>query len=337
MNHNEDKGQNPKQLLDQAGLKVTDHSDSAYQQAYLCIATVLDSLDALVYVSDMDTYELLFFNEYGKQVWGDPKNKTCYKVLQKDQQEPCKFCTNNRLVDENGEPTGVYVWEFQNTVTNRWFQCRDQAIRWIDGRLVRMEIATDITERKNAEQALQQSKELAEKRADTDELTHINNRHSFFKMGRHAFKQARRCDHPISIVMLDIDYFKEVNDIYGHNAGDAVLKEFAQCLLEAVRDVDILGRLGGEEFAIILYEIDIEEAQMITERIRAAVENMSIKHNDNIIQITSSFGIASCETEDHDLEALLSNADKALYSAKRNGRNCIALAEPVKELNFETD
>jgi hypothetical protein len=96
--------------------------------AYRSIATVLDSLDALVYVSDMDTYELLFTNDYGRKIWGDIQGKTCWKVLQENQQGPCAFCTNDRLLDSSGSPAGVYVWEFQNTVNKRWYQCRDQAI-----------------------------------------------------------------------------------------------------------------------------------------------------------------------------------------------------------------
>jgi len=113
--------------------------------------TLVDALDALVYVADMETYEILFINAYGKKVWGEITGKLCWQTLQEGQTGPCPFCTNDRLVDKEGNPTGTYVWEFQNTVTRHWYECRDQAIRWTDGRLVRMEIATDITRRKLAE------------------------------------------------------------------------------------------------------------------------------------------------------------------------------------------
>jgi PAS domain S-box-containing protein len=116
--------------------------------------TVMDSLDALVYVSDMDTHEILFTNKYGRNIWGDIVGKTCWKTLQSGRTGPCEFCTNDKLLDSNGEPTGVYRWEFQNTVDNQWYDCHDQAIRWTDGRLVRIEIATDITERKKAEETV---------------------------------------------------------------------------------------------------------------------------------------------------------------------------------------
>ncbi|MDD3814242.1 MAG: PAS domain S-box protein [Desulfocapsaceae bacterium] len=122
-------------------------------------STVVNSLDALVYVADMENYELLFINQYGREAWGDIVGKVCWQTLQSGQAGPCKFCTNPRLLDGAGKSTGTYLWEFQNTVTGRWYECRDQAIPWTDGRLVRMEIALDITPRKEALNALAAEKE----------------------------------------------------------------------------------------------------------------------------------------------------------------------------------
>ena len=113
--------------------------------------TVMDSLDAIVYVADMNTYEILYVNKYAKELWGDIEGKKCWQFIQTGQTGPCPFCTNEMLLDENGNLTGVYVWEFQNTINKRWYECRDSAISWIDGRLVRMEVATDITNRKKLE------------------------------------------------------------------------------------------------------------------------------------------------------------------------------------------
>jgi CheY-like chemotaxis protein/signal transduction histidine kinase/HPt (histidine-containing phosphotransfer) domain-containing protein len=145
------------------------------QAAYRSVTTILDSLDALVYVADMRTHELLFFNHFGREVWGDPAGRTCWRVLQ-GRSDVCPFCTNDRLVDDDGQPTGVYVWEFKNEVNQRWYECRDQAIRWIDGRLVRMEIATDITDRKLAEDQLTAAKEsaVAASRAKSDFVARLS-------------------------------------------------------------------------------------------------------------------------------------------------------------------
>lgn len=120
---------------------------------------ILDALDAVVYVADMDTYELLFLNKKGKKLTGDKLVQKCYLALQKGQTKPCEFCTNHLLLDNDGKPKQPYVWEFQNTVTNRWYQLSDQAIHWTDDKLVRIEIAIDITERKEAEFALKESEE----------------------------------------------------------------------------------------------------------------------------------------------------------------------------------
>ncbi|HFQ80181.1 MAG TPA: hybrid sensor histidine kinase/response regulator, partial [Desulfobacterales bacterium] len=120
---------------------------------------LVNNLDSLVYVADFNSYELLFINEYGRKIWGDVVGRVCWQALQSGQQGPCEFCTNNRLLDDNGEPLGVFVWEFQNTVDGEWYECRDQAIRWPDGRYVRMEIATNVTRRKLSEAALAAEKE----------------------------------------------------------------------------------------------------------------------------------------------------------------------------------
>ncbi len=117
---------------------------------------VLDSIDALIYVADMESYELLFVNKYGRDIWGEVTGKTCWQALQSDQEGPCSFCTNKYLVNDDGEPSGIYLWEVQNRVNQEWYECRDRAIRWIDGRLVRLEIATNITDRKVAEQEKQE-------------------------------------------------------------------------------------------------------------------------------------------------------------------------------------
>ena len=122
------------------------------RKAHERFKTLVDSLDALVYVADLATYELLFVNKYGRDIWGEIAGRICWQSLQTGQAGPCTFCSNDRLLDGEGRPTGVYVWEFQNTVNNEWYECRDQAIEWTDGRYVRMEIATNITARKRAEQ-----------------------------------------------------------------------------------------------------------------------------------------------------------------------------------------
>jgi PAS domain S-box-containing protein len=124
-------------------------------------AAVMNSMQMLMYVADMETHELLFVNQYTRSLYGAQEGQCCWEVMQAGQSGPCPFCTNDRLLAE-GVPTGVYTWEFQNTRTGRWYYLQDKAIRWTDGRWVRLEIATDITELKQIQADLQQAKAAAE-------------------------------------------------------------------------------------------------------------------------------------------------------------------------------
>ncbi len=141
-------------------------SNAELQESSERFQVVMDSLDTLVYVADMETYEILFINRYGSEIWGDITGKICWQNLQSGQEGPCDFCTNDRLLTSDGEPGPTYVWEHQNRVTGEWFECRDRAIRWKDGRIVRMEIATNIHQRKQDEEeknTLQEQLQQAQK------------------------------------------------------------------------------------------------------------------------------------------------------------------------------
>src|SRR5512140_1552069 len=134
------------------GFQVAARIEHVYEQ----ITSIVNSMNAIVYVSDIETHELLFLNPYAEQLFGpNAVGRRCYEVLQKGQTKQCAFCTNHQLI-VNGQATAPVVWEFQNTVTRRWFQCIDRAIRWWDGRLVRMEVAFDITDRKEADRFREQ-------------------------------------------------------------------------------------------------------------------------------------------------------------------------------------
>jgi len=182
--------------------------------------------------------------------------------------------------------------------------------------------------------------------AKTDFLTDINNRASFEDLAGKAISQANRCNQPLSFAMMDIDFFKKVNDSYGHEAGDKVLKAFGANLKNQVRDYDIIGRVGGEEFAVCLPNTIDEHGIFACDRIRQHTEEMviDIGNGHGNISVTVSVGVVSVQGGATSLENLMRIADKALYEAKSKGRNRVVMLpyieesqEPPSEANADGD
>lgn len=161
----------------------------------------------------------------------------------------------------------------------------------------------------------------------TDPLTGLHNRHALFELSRMEFSRAKRLNRPISCMMLDLDHFKQVNDNYGHQIGDYVLQEFAQRCRNAVREIDLIGRYGGEELVIILPETDLPTALQIAERTRNAIAEIPIRVPDQEISVTVSIGVATKDENTEDLETLIARADQAMYIAKHKGRDRVAVSK----------
>lgn len=164
---------------------------------------------------------------------------------------------------------------------------------------------------------------IAHHAAQTDELTGLKNRRAFFHDTAHSFEYCKLSRLPLCAVMLDLDHFKRVNDTYGHQAGDRVLQMIGAVISQSVRDVDVCGRLGGEEFALLLTNASYETARATAEQLRLAIANIDCH---GIGGLTASLGIAALNEDDQDVHALLARADKALFKAKALGRNQMALA-----------
>jgi diguanylate cyclase (GGDEF)-like protein len=173
--------------------------------------------------------------------------------------------------------------------------------------------------------------ETVQQQAVTDELTGLFNVRQFHSRLAGEIERAERFATPLSLVMLDIDKFKSVNDNHGHQQGDRVLVEVARVLRRLSRDVDLPARYGGEELAVVLPQTDLAGAEQQAERMRAAIEAMQIQRLDGggLLPITASFGVASFPGEGADKTELIAAADAALYRAKRGGRNRVERAEPA--------
>ncbi|MEP4037379.1 diguanylate cyclase [Pseudophaeobacter sp.] len=163
--------------------------------------------------------------------------------------------------------------------------------------------------------------ELLQIEADTDPLTQVSNRRPFLKNLDIQFENARQHGHPMSVAMLDVDHFKRINDTYGHDAGDKALQELSRMLIREFRSIDLVGRLGGEEFSLVFPETDLSGAYTACERLRSMVQSKEIAADQNRIRLTVSIGLTGITEETPAAAALLKRADALLYVAKNSGRN----------------
>jgi diguanylate cyclase (GGDEF)-like protein len=175
---------------------------------------------------------------------------------------------------------------------------------------------------------LEENKKALDEQANTDTLTRLKNRRWFYTQAEQNLADCRRSGKDMSVLLLDIDYFKKVNDTYGHHAGDEVLSKIAALLANMVRHVDTVARFGGEEFAALLPETNRLGAAVMAERIRAAIEKEEIRIDGWRIPITVSIGIATLDAEMvESIDHLLNIADRRLYLAKHSGRNRICVSD----------
>ncbi|MBN2387832.1 MAG: diguanylate cyclase [Anaerolineales bacterium] len=188
------------------------------------------------------------------------------------------------------------------------------------------DIIWGIVERKQAEDQIRQLNSRLEHLAMTDDLTGLPNRRAFFGHCEEEFMRAQRYRVPFSLLIMDIDEFKLINDTFGHDAGDRMLQCLANTLRKNIREIDRIGRLGGEEFGVLLPNTKKEEAAHLAERLRQAVEAQHCTNGDLEMRVTVSVGVATCEHVEN-LEAVVKGADRALYRAKDRGRNQVVVFE----------
>lgn len=193
--------------------------------------------------------------------------------------------------------------------------------RTVDGERAVIWVTTNITER---HQLQEQLKRLAEH----DELTGVYNRRKLMEELGSRLQEVRRYRTSVALLLLDIDYFKAINDCHGHLVGDRVLCELAKVLSESIREPDLLARFGGEEFAVLMPNTSIEQAETAAERLRLAVSrhHFNVEAKEGAIGLTISLGVGICNSDDPEITRVLQRADNALYEAKEQGRNCWKLA-----------
>ncbi|MDP4127240.1 MAG: sensor domain-containing diguanylate cyclase [Bacillota bacterium] len=292
-------------------------------------------------ISIDDCYRLIFENSMDAILLTSPDgrihrvNKATCTMFQRTAEEICRIGRDG-LIDisdprlkimledraTKGEARGELTFikkdgrKFQGECTSVMFQ-DNNGENWTST------IIRDVTIFKETEENLRRIQEETLRLASSDHLTGALNRRGFIQRLLQEQQRAKFEKTITGIMLIDIDYFKEVNDTYGHLTGDFVLQKFALCISESLRPYDVLGRYGGDEFIVYLPNIDIDESVAIALRIRSKVENTAIIVNSQQIRLTASFGIASLDcTESESIDSLISRADYALYRAKTK-RNLI--------------
>ena len=270
------------------------------------LGTIVEASDGFLRMVEADNRDLVV----GTSIWEwDALNDevACKKRLDMLSEIPVIYHTINRTV-------GGRLWNAE--VSSAAFVVDKKQLIWASAR--------DVTERKRLESELH-------RRATTDELTGIANRGCFMdNLSAERSRSARR-QRQLAVIMMDIDHFKQINDKYGHAIGDKTLRAITALCSEVLREEDAFGRLGGEEFAVMLPETEAIHALEVAERMRSLIAGLAIEVNSEsgaaILKTTCSFGVAMLNGADTNHEQLLARADKALYEAKQTGRNRVCFAK----------
>jgi len=294
---------------------------------------LLDVIPFAAYAVDIDTFEVVYANKMMSEKMYAPREEFCWKKIF-GQEEVCSWCTISELkTRDRVYKSEKLISSFFDESTDAWLQTYDELVRWPDGRTVKYSIAVDITEQKEIQASMiqthtklaMQSKKLKEANdklefmARKDYLTGINNRGNFFALGEELFLK-EKLRYPIYVAMFDLDKFKDLNDTYGHKFGDEALKAFTNKVVSQLNERDIFGRLGGEEFALVINSCCSEDIVNRVDNIRDSISKIELCYEGEIIHFTVSVGLVKTE-ESETLDETLDKADKELYGAKEDGRN----------------
>ncbi len=224
---------------------------------------------------------------------------------------------------ENKAPVRVTIRNFSKIGKEYWLDLSILPLKDPDGKVTHfVAIERDVTEQKNIEREL----EILSK---TDSLTGLLNRRAFDSILKDERNQFKQTQNGYSLLMLDIDHFKAINDTYGHTIGDEAIQSFAKVCSSELRAKDKMARVGGEEFCVLLPSTDIEKAYSIAENLRKKVSNTSLKSKNKKISLTVSIGVSEAEYADSCHTDILKRVDKNLYQAKKTGRNKVCLEHSV--------
>ena len=288
-----------------------------YQQrvgnAQRALEGILDNMGVDVYVNDFFTHDILYVNRSMAAPYGGVENmmdKKCWEAIYKDKTGPCDYCPQPKLIDEYGNPTKIFSWDYQRPFDGAWFRVLSAAFQWSDGRLAHVVSSVDITENKKNEEIIRQMAEL-------DTLIGLPNRRALFADCEETIRSYGDSQ-GFYLLFFDLDNLKDINDAYGHSAGDELLIQIGKTFQETDFAGGRLYRHGGDEFVLLTEKDDLAS-------LRDAIRN--IKDNfDRITGVdgkshtyTASVGISHYPTDGETVKNLIHHADLALYQSKSTG------------------
>ncbi|WP_228152831.1 sensor domain-containing diguanylate cyclase [Marinobacter guineae] len=326
-----------RQLAKDRALLSLQHSQrQALRNRERQLQVLMDNLPGMAYRCRYDPqWTMLFVSQGCASLTGyEPEELienrvTSYASLMDDEDSERIFCEVKAAL-ANDESFSLEYGLTCKDGSRIWVWERGRGVEEDDGTIVLEGIVLDITDRKELETEL-------EELATRDPLTGLFNRREMSKVLEEELERARRYQRPMALLWIDFDHFKDVNDTYGHAAGDSVLRSVSRLLLGSVRSVDSVGRFGGEEFVIVLPEMDLDEARDTAERLRRRVVEAPQPLGDgNTVPLTISVGVAVYPEHAQNAAALCAAADKAMYLAKDRGRNCVAMAHLHDQVHNES-
>ncbi|MEH6346405.1 MAG: diguanylate cyclase [Bermanella sp.] len=279
--------------------------------------TIINNVDAYIYMKDANC-RFQFINERTAELFGTTPKKAIGKRTRDIL--PLDIADNFDIMDEEIITRGKKI-EGEETITGddglvKYYWSTKVPIKDEQGRVVSfIGFSTDITK-------LGEQRKALEERASTDDLTKLANRRYFMSTATSELAQAKRNKQPLSLMVIDADYFKDINDNFGHHVGDIALTKLANTFLACVRKHDLVARIGGEEFSILLPDASLKMALKVAEKLRKKVEDSHLgDEEDHPIPLTISIGVTTMGSDDDSLDKALIRADEALYMAKNGGRN----------------
>lgn len=277
------------------------------------LVNILDNTGIDIYVNDFDTHEILYVNKSMAAPYGGRDNmlgKKCWETLYIGKDGQCEYCPQKKIIDENGNPTKIYSWDYQRPFDGSWFRVLSAAFRWVDGRLAHVVSSVDITENKNNEALIAQM-------ANFDALTNLPNRRKLMLDCKLALEKDGGSGKGF-LLFFDLDKFKALNDSMGHQAGDQLLAEIGKALQKNPLTQNRAYRYGGDEFIVLLEDVDLGY-------VRSVVDFLLQRFSQpwQLGKVTpvcrASIGIAAYPADAASPDDLLHRADEMMYKAKQNG------------------